>query len=302
MALLPQLLVASAFSIGFVLIGLLIIIPTVFWILMLVDAAKRNFENPNDKTIWILVLVFTHILGAIIYYFVVKAKAPKDETHEGLSPETKSAITLVLLLMTPFFGLFGLAGLILMWFWTSWPKWVKILVTLPAIIIPLAFFGLFGILLNKPKVQPSQAPTNQRVVLSPSRHFTKENIEEIITDINNERTAKNLKTLVIDEKLCGFANKRVIEFQEAQTSDKLPNIKSELQDPVNKAAYFTGFSYVVVKDVGTTEDDLEKIALKYTAPPESTALKPNLTHACFTALESSDEAKWLTVFVGGTHR
>lgn len=50
------------------------ILATIFWIFMLVDCAKRNFKKDNDKVVWILILVFTGIIGAIIYYFVVKNK------------------------------------------------------------------------------------------------------------------------------------------------------------------------------------------------------------------------------------
>ncbi|MBI3036040.1 PLDc N-terminal domain-containing protein [Candidatus Woesearchaeota archaeon] len=52
-----------------------IIFAIVFWVKMIIDAAKREFPNPNDKVIWILVLALTGILGALIYYFVVKRKA-----------------------------------------------------------------------------------------------------------------------------------------------------------------------------------------------------------------------------------
>ena len=44
----------------------------VFWILMLVDVIQRKFKKDNDKIIWILIIVFTNWVGAIIYYFVVK--------------------------------------------------------------------------------------------------------------------------------------------------------------------------------------------------------------------------------------
>lgn len=47
----------------------------VFWILMLVDCAQRSFKNETDKVVWILILVFLHALGAVIYYFAVKKKA-----------------------------------------------------------------------------------------------------------------------------------------------------------------------------------------------------------------------------------
>lgn len=46
----------------------------VFWILMIVDVAKRNFKNENDKIMWILIVILTGIIGALIYYFMVKKK------------------------------------------------------------------------------------------------------------------------------------------------------------------------------------------------------------------------------------
>jgi len=54
-----------------ILIGLAL---WVFWIWMIVDCAKRDFKNDGDKIVWILVLVFLGILGAIIYFFVIKNK------------------------------------------------------------------------------------------------------------------------------------------------------------------------------------------------------------------------------------
>lgn len=49
----------------------------VFWVLMLIDAIQRKFKDPNEKIIWVLVIVFTHIIGALIYYFLVKKKNKK---------------------------------------------------------------------------------------------------------------------------------------------------------------------------------------------------------------------------------
>ncbi|MBI2665106.1 PLDc N-terminal domain-containing protein [Candidatus Woesearchaeota archaeon] len=49
----------------------------VFWILMLVDVVKRNFPNNNDKLVWVLVIVLAGIIGALVYYFVVKRKDKK---------------------------------------------------------------------------------------------------------------------------------------------------------------------------------------------------------------------------------
>ena len=46
----------------------------IFWILMLVNCAKRDFPTENTKVIWLLVIILTGFIGAIIYYFVVKRK------------------------------------------------------------------------------------------------------------------------------------------------------------------------------------------------------------------------------------
>lgn len=52
----------------------LVVFCFVFWILMIVDCANRKFKNENDKIVWILILIFLQVIGAIIYYFVIKSK------------------------------------------------------------------------------------------------------------------------------------------------------------------------------------------------------------------------------------
>jgi len=67
---------------GFGLIAIVVgILLFVFWLLMLVDCLKRDFKKDYEKIVWVLVMIFLHILGAIIYYFVVKVdhKAAKAE-------------------------------------------------------------------------------------------------------------------------------------------------------------------------------------------------------------------------------
>lgn len=44
----------------------------IFWILMIVDCATRKFKNDTEKIVWIIVIIFAGIIGALIYYFVVK--------------------------------------------------------------------------------------------------------------------------------------------------------------------------------------------------------------------------------------
>jgi hypothetical protein len=47
----------------------LILLGTIFWIWMLVDCAIKEKGTSNDKLVWILIILFTHLLGAILYYF-----------------------------------------------------------------------------------------------------------------------------------------------------------------------------------------------------------------------------------------
>lgn len=46
------------------------VLGTVFWIWMLIDCAMNEPSDGNDKLVWILVILFAHFLGALIYFFV----------------------------------------------------------------------------------------------------------------------------------------------------------------------------------------------------------------------------------------
>ncbi len=49
----------------------------VFWVWMLVDCATKEPVQGNDKIVWILIIVFTHWIGAAIYYFVRRPERQK---------------------------------------------------------------------------------------------------------------------------------------------------------------------------------------------------------------------------------
>jgi hypothetical protein len=49
----------------------------VFWIWMLVDCATKEPSQGNDKIIWILIIVFTHWIGALIYFLVRRPERKK---------------------------------------------------------------------------------------------------------------------------------------------------------------------------------------------------------------------------------
>ena len=46
------------------------ILAMIFWIWMLVDCATKEPSGNNDKIVWILVILFTHCIGALIYFLV----------------------------------------------------------------------------------------------------------------------------------------------------------------------------------------------------------------------------------------
>jgi hypothetical protein len=47
---------------------------TILWIWMIVDCATKEKSEGNDKLIWILVIVLTHWVGALIYLLVRRPK------------------------------------------------------------------------------------------------------------------------------------------------------------------------------------------------------------------------------------
>ena len=56
-----------------------VILGFVFWLWMLIDCLKRPDDKfaiggNNAKLIWVLVIIFTGFIGALIYYFIIKIK------------------------------------------------------------------------------------------------------------------------------------------------------------------------------------------------------------------------------------
>jgi hypothetical protein len=47
---------------------------TIFWIWMIIECATR--ERDPDRLVWIIIVVFTHVIGAAIYFFVRRPVRP----------------------------------------------------------------------------------------------------------------------------------------------------------------------------------------------------------------------------------
>lgn len=56
----------------------------VFWVIMIIDVVQRKedeFPNKteNEKLIWLLIVLLTSWIGALVYYFVVKRNIPRKK-------------------------------------------------------------------------------------------------------------------------------------------------------------------------------------------------------------------------------
>jgi prolipoprotein diacylglyceryltransferase len=55
----------------------------VIWIWMLIDClSRKEYPGDNDKMLWALVIIFAGIIGAGLYYFLVKRKADESMPQE----------------------------------------------------------------------------------------------------------------------------------------------------------------------------------------------------------------------------
>jgi hypothetical protein len=65
------------------LIGLLLVVfmwgfaiaACVFWVWMLIHAITNRGLDSVEKLIWVLVILFLHFLGGLIYFFIGRPKA-----------------------------------------------------------------------------------------------------------------------------------------------------------------------------------------------------------------------------------
>lgn len=54
---------------------------TVFWVWMLIECLTKEPSDGNDKLIWAIVILFTHFIGALIYYL---ARRPERIERYGV--------------------------------------------------------------------------------------------------------------------------------------------------------------------------------------------------------------------------
>ena len=80
----------AATGLGFLLIGFLVLgvmscslAILGFWVWMLVECALYTPAENNLKLVWVLIIVLTGCIGALIFFFVQR---PKDRVRQGYRP------------------------------------------------------------------------------------------------------------------------------------------------------------------------------------------------------------------------
>ncbi|PWU14958.1 MAG: hypothetical protein C5B50_16290 [Verrucomicrobia bacterium] len=68
-------IISGAFGIFFFLVsGVIGIALFAFWIWMLIHAITNKGLTDTEKIIWVLVVIFLHALGALLYFFIGRPK------------------------------------------------------------------------------------------------------------------------------------------------------------------------------------------------------------------------------------
>ena len=49
---------------------MILAVASIFWLWMLIDAIGNPRLNGAEKIIWVLVVLFLHLIGALVYFFV----------------------------------------------------------------------------------------------------------------------------------------------------------------------------------------------------------------------------------------
>jgi len=64
-------------------LGMVGFLTTLFWLWMLIECATKEPSEGSDKIVWVLIILFTHLLGAAIYFFV---RRPQRVEQQSLDP------------------------------------------------------------------------------------------------------------------------------------------------------------------------------------------------------------------------
>ena len=66
--------ILSLSVIHFIIVFIFILLPSIFWIIALIDILKSDFRDTNGKIIWALVVIFLPVIGSILYFLIGKSQ------------------------------------------------------------------------------------------------------------------------------------------------------------------------------------------------------------------------------------
>ena len=61
----------------------------IFWVWTIVDVAKRDFTNSNERLLWLLLIILLSPIPSLIYYIVVMRPNNKGVMKEGKAEKKK---------------------------------------------------------------------------------------------------------------------------------------------------------------------------------------------------------------------
>ena len=76
----PSAGIFGGLAVSFVIFTIIGVIGLAFWLWMLVDAMTKQ---PEDKLVWVLVLIFGSIIGAFVYYLMPRKKRLEMEMKQA---------------------------------------------------------------------------------------------------------------------------------------------------------------------------------------------------------------------------
>lgn len=60
------------------LVILILLVPAILLLIAIVDLLKRDFSKPNDKIVWVLVIVLIPFLGPLLYLLFGKRSGTRS--------------------------------------------------------------------------------------------------------------------------------------------------------------------------------------------------------------------------------
>ena len=63
----------------------LILCASCFWLWMLIDCATKESDQGNTKIVWVLIILFANLLGAVVY-FLVRRRARIKASSASIRP------------------------------------------------------------------------------------------------------------------------------------------------------------------------------------------------------------------------